>query len=66
MANSCKRAEKPAEETAEGAEAAAEGEAPKEWSSQLQQMMLKPEVDKDKKEAAPEKNNLLYNLKYNL
>ena len=51
-----KEPEKPAEETAEGAEAAAEGEAPKEGEQPAAtDDAKKPEADKDKKEAAPEK-----------
>ena len=62
-----KEPEKPAEETAEGAEAGADGEALKKESSKLHLMKRKkPEGDKDKKETAPEKNNLFYNLKNNL
>ena len=51
-----KEPEKPAEETAEGAEAGAEGEAPKEGEQPAPtDEAKKPEADKDKKEAAPEK-----------
>ena len=51
-----KEPEKPADETAEGAEAAAEGETPKEGEQPAAtDDAKKPEVDKDKKEAAPEK-----------
>ncbi len=51
-----KEPEKPAEETAEGAEAAAEGEAPKEGDQPAaSEDAKKPDADKDKKEAAPEK-----------
>ncbi len=51
-----KEPEKPAEETADGAEAAAEGEAPKEGEQPAAaDDAKKPEADKDKKEAAPEK-----------
>ena len=51
-----KEPEKPAEETAEGAEAGADGEAPKEGEQQAAtDDAKKPEADKDKKEAAPEK-----------
>ena len=51
-----KEPEKPAEETAEGAEAAAEGEAPKEGDQPAaSEDAKKTDADKDKKEAAPEK-----------
>ena len=52
-----KEPEKPAEEAAEGAEAGAEGEAPKEGDQQSAAAddAKKPETDKDKKEATPEK-----------
>ncbi len=51
-----KEPEKPAEETAEGAEAGAEGETPKEGEqAAASDDAKKPEGDKDKKEAAPEK-----------
>ncbi len=51
-----KEPEKPVEETAEGAEAAAEGEAPKEGDQPgASEDAKKPDADKDKKEAAPEK-----------
>ena len=51
-----KEPEKPVEETAEGAEAAAEGEAPKEGDQpDASEDAKKPDADKDKKEAAPEK-----------
>tara|TARA_B100000029_G_scaffold320664_1_gene313054 strand:- start:3945 stop:4682 length:738 start_codon:yes stop_codon:yes gene_type:complete len=57
-----KEPEKPAEETAEGAEGAAEGEAPKEGEqpattddAKKADDAKKPETDKDKKEATPEK-----------
>ena len=52
-----KEPEKPVEETAEGAEAGAEGEAPKEGeqAAAAGDESKKPEADKDKKEAAPEK-----------
>ena len=51
-----KEPEKPVEETAEGAEAAAEGEAPKEGDqTDASEDAKKPDADKDKKEAAPEK-----------
>ncbi len=51
-----KEPEKPAEETAEGAEAGAEGEAPKEGEQPASSDdPKKPETDKDKKESAPEK-----------
>ena len=51
-----KEPEKPAEETAEGAEAGADGEAPKEGEQQAaSDEAKKPEGDKDKKETAPEK-----------
>ncbi len=52
-----KEPEKPVEETAEGAEAGAEGEAPKEGeqAAAAGDEAKKPEADKDKKEAAPEK-----------
>ena len=51
-----KEPEKPAEETTEGAEAGAEGEAPKEGEQPAPtDEAKKPEADKDKKEAAPEK-----------
>ncbi len=51
-----KEPEKPAEETAEGAEAGADGETPKEGEQAPNaDDAKKPEADKDKKEAAPEK-----------
>ena len=51
-----KEPEKPAEETAEGAEAGAEGEAPKEGEqAAAADDSKKPEADKDKKETATEK-----------
>ena len=51
-----KEPEKPVEETAEGAEAAAEGETPKEGEQQTQtDDAKKSDTDKEKKEAAPEK-----------
>ena len=51
-----KEPEKPAEEeTAEGAEAAAEGEAPKDWDQAKVDETKKADADKDKKEATPEK-----------
>ncbi len=50
-----KEPEKPAEETAEGAEASAEGEAPKDGEQASAEDTKKPDADKDKKEAAPEK-----------
>ena len=51
-----KEPEKPAEEAAEGAEAAADGEAPKEGEQTTStDDAKKPEADKDKKETAPEK-----------
>ena len=51
-----KEPEKPAEETTEGAEAGAEGDAPKEGEqTTAADDSKKPEADKDKKEAAPEK-----------
>ncbi len=51
-----KEPEKPAEETAEGAEAGAEGEVPKEGEQPAStDDPKKPETDKDKKESAPEK-----------
>tara|TARA_B100000674_G_scaffold494496_1_gene519215 strand:- start:1682 stop:2398 length:717 start_codon:yes stop_codon:yes gene_type:complete len=50
-----KEPEKPAEETAEGTEASAEGESPKEGEQVAAEDNKKPEADKDKKEAASEK-----------
>ncbi len=51
-----KEPEKPTEEAAEGAEAGAEGEAPKEGEQPAAaDDTKKPEAEKDKKEAAPEK-----------
>ena len=51
-----KEPEKPVEETAEGAEATAEGETPKEGEQQTQtDDAKKSDTDKEKKEAAPEK-----------
>ena len=51
-----KEPEKPAEETAEGAEAGAEGETPKEGEQPaVSDDAKKNEAEKDKKEAAPEK-----------
>ncbi len=51
-----KEPEKTAEETTEGAEAGAEGDAPKEGEqTTAADDSKKPEADKDKKEAAPEK-----------
>ena len=51
-----KEPEKPAEETAEGAEAVAEGEAPKEGEQPAgAEDGKKPEAEKDKKEAPSEK-----------
>ena len=52
-----KEPEKPAEETAEGAEATAEGEAPKEGEQTATggDEAKKTEADKEKKEATPEK-----------
>ena len=51
-----KEPEKPAEETGEGAEAGADGEAPKEGEQPAAtDDAKKPESDKEKKEAAPEK-----------
>ena len=51
-----KEPEKPAEETGEGAEAGADGEAPKEGEQPAAtDDTKKPEADKEKKEAAPEK-----------
>ncbi len=51
-----KEPEKPAEETGEGAEAGADGEAPKEGEQPAAtDDAKKPEADKEKKEAAPEK-----------
>jgi len=51
-----KEPEKPAEETADGAEAASEGEAPKDGEqATTTDDAKKTETDKDKKEAAPEK-----------
>ena len=51
-----KEPEKPAEETAEGAEASADGEAPKEGEqTAAADDAKKTESDKDKKEATPEK-----------
>ena len=51
-----KEPEKPAEETAEGAEGAADGEAPKDGEQQAgADDAKKPDSEKDKKEAAPEK-----------
>ena len=51
-----KEPEKPAEEdTAEGAEAAAEGEAPKDGDQAKVDETKKADADKDKKEATPEK-----------
>ena len=51
-----KEPEKPTEEAAEGAEAGAEGEAPKDGEQPAAaDDTKKPEAEKDKKEAAPEK-----------
>ena len=51
-----KEPEKPTEEAAEGAEAGAEGEAPKEGEQPAAaDDTKKPEAEKDKKETAPEK-----------
>ena len=51
-----KEPEKPAEEGAEGAEISADGEAPKEGEQTAStDEAKKPESDKDKKEASPEK-----------
>ena len=51
-----KEPEKPAEETGEGAEAGTDGEAPKEGEQPAAtDDAKKPEADKEKKEAAPEK-----------
>ena len=51
-----KEPEKPAEEGAEGAEISADGEAPKEGEqTSSTDEAKKPESDKDKKEASPEK-----------
>jgi large subunit ribosomal protein L25 len=51
-----KEPEKPVDETAEGAEAGAEGEAPKDGEqATTTDDAKKTETDKDKKEAAPEK-----------
>ena len=51
-----KEPEKPAEETAEGAEASADGEVPKEGEQpSAAEDAKKTDADKDKKETAPEK-----------
>ena len=51
-----KEPEKPAEESAEGAEAGAEGETPKEGEQQAAtDDTKKPDAEKDKKESSPEK-----------
>ena len=60
-----KEPEKPAEETAEGAEASAEGDTSKEGEQTAASDETK-KPDADKKESAPDKNNLLYNSKNNL